>query len=117
MVGDLMNDVRQLVFEAVMDDWVSDYEVQGDFQAELGLETPEAYQRMVIEVADWIRSGALVAGDMLDGFVPWDGSGEEIAARFLDLSAHFGQLTRPGQICWFDSGPDLSAEPHSPGRP
>jgi hypothetical protein len=105
-----MTDVRQLTLEAALDDWVSDYEVQGDFQAELQLGPAEAYQRMIEQAVDWIRRGVLVAGDMLDGFEPWSGSPEETAARFVSRAEQYEVLSRPGQICWFDTGPEASSE-------
>jgi hypothetical protein len=105
-----MTDVRQLILEAALDDWVSDYEVQGDFQAELQLEPAEAYQRMVEQADDWIRRGVLVAGDMLDGFIPWPGSPEESAVHFVSQTERYEMLSRPGQICWFDTGPEASSE-------
>jgi hypothetical protein len=105
-----MNDVRQLILGAVLDDWVSDYEIQGDFQSELQLDPREAYQRMTEQVVDWIRRRVLVAGDMLDGFVPWSGSAEDTANRFIAQAGQYEKLSRPGEICWFDTGPGASSE-------
>jgi hypothetical protein len=84
--------------------------VQGDFQAELSLDPPEAYERMVAQVVDWIRRGVLVPGDMLDGFVRWPGPTDELAARFADQAVTLRVLSRPGQICWFDTGPNAPSE-------
>jgi hypothetical protein len=105
-----MTDARSLVLESALDDWVSDYEVQGDFQAEYGLEPSAAYEQMTRQATDWIRRGVLVAGDMTDGFVPWQGSANDSADRFADLAARRTVLTMPGQICWFDSGPNAADE-------
>jgi hypothetical protein len=110
MAGSGMTDVRQMILEAALDDWISDYEIQGDFQYELQLEPTEAYQRMIDQVVDWIRRGVLVAGDMLDGFVPWPGSPEETASRFTAQAQQRKMVSRPGEICWFDTGPDASSE-------
>ncbi len=110
MVGSPTNAVQRLVLLSAMDDWVSDYEFQGDFQSELALDPPVAYERMVAQAADWIRRGVLVAGDLLDGFVLWPGSAVETATRFAAQSAALRVLTRPGQICWFDTGPNASSE-------
>lgn len=110
MTGKSINSVRELVISAAMDDWISDYEVQGDFQSELSLDSPIAFQRMVVEVADWIRRGVLVPGDLVDGFAPWPGSAEELAAHFSARAAEFHLLSRPGQICWFDTGPNAASE-------
>ncbi len=105
-----MSDVQRLVLQSARGDWISDYEVQGDFQAELGLERSEAYRSMVPKVRDWIQRGVLVPGDMLDGFVAWAGSSGDLAVRFESCAAELQILTRPGQICWFDIGPHVSAE-------
>src|SRR5919107_465517 len=103
-------DVRRLILESAMDDWVSDYEVQGDFQAELGLGPAQAYARMGPQVLDWLRRGVLVAGDMRDGFEIWPGDAAAMSARFAEAAAGREQLTLPGQICWFDTGPGAAAE-------
>ena len=103
-------DVRQLVLESAMDDWVSDYEVQGDFQAEQSVPPAEAYARMVSQVVDWLRRGVLVAGDLRDGFEGWPGDAAATSARFAAAAAGLTRLTLPGQICWFDSGPAAEAE-------
>jgi hypothetical protein len=110
MAGELMDDVRRLVLESATDDWISDYEFQGDYQAELALSPAAAYERMVAQAADWIGRGVLLPGDLLDGFVPWQGSPEEKADRFKAQAGRYGVLTRPGQICWFDTGPDAPSE-------
>ena len=94
-----------------MDDWVSDYELQGDFQAGLSLANSEAYRPMVSQVTDWIRRGVLVPGDMLlDGLVPWPGTAEELAQRFAAKAYAFDVLKLPGDICWFGIGPQAVAE-------
>src|SRR5262245_1690311 len=110
MADNSINDVRRLVISSAMDDWISDYEVQGDFQAELSLDRPVAYERMVAQVTDWIRRSVLVPGDLVDGFARWPGSAEELAAQFAQRAAAFQSLTRPGQISWFDTGPNAAAE-------
>lgn len=110
MTGKSINDVRRLVIASAMDDWISDYEVQGDFQSELSLDRPIAFEQMVAQVADWIRRDVLVPGDLVDGFARWPGSAEELAAHFTGRAEAFDSLSRPGQICWFDSGPNASSE-------
>lgn len=110
MAGNPFDDVRQLVIASAMDDWVSDYEIQGDFQAALSLDPPAAFAHLAAQVAGWIRRGLLVPGDLRDGFVSWPGSAEELVARFTASSATLRSLSRPGQICWFDTGPDAAAE-------
>ncbi len=65
---------------------------------------------------DWIDGtlgvrDVLVSGDMgYDGFVPWSDSAEGNARRFADLAAERTVVTRPGQICWFDTGPAAAEE-------
>jgi hypothetical protein len=108
-------DVRRLVLESAMDDWVSDYEVQGDFQAEHSVPPAEAYTQMVAVVVDWLRRGVLVAGDLRDGFEIWPGDGAAMSARFARAAAGLTQITLPGQICWFDTGPAAEAELHGGG--
>lgn len=110
MAGNPFNDVRRLVIASAMDDWISDYEIQGDFQAELSLDPPAAFAQMATQVIDWIRRGVLVPGDLLDGFVPWPDSAEGLAARFAASSSALDVLARPGQICWFDTGPNAASE-------
>ncbi len=103
-------DVQRLILATAIDDWISDYEVQGDFQTELSLDPPAAYAYMVAQVSAWIRRSVLIPGDMLDGFASWDGSPEETAGRFAGRAAGLDRVSRPGQICWFDSGPNAAAE-------
>jgi hypothetical protein len=110
MAGDSMPDVPRLVLESAVDDWISDYEVQGDFQAELSLTPATAYQSMITLVADWIRRGILIPGDMLDGFTPWLEPAAQAAERFVGRAMTLQVLTTPGQICWFDAGPNASSE-------
>jgi hypothetical protein len=109
MTGNQFNDVRQLVITSAMDDWISDYEIQGDFQAELSLDPPAAFAQMKAQVPDWIRRGVLVPGDLQDGFVQWSGTAEELAMRFAASSSALHRLARPGQICWFDIGPNAAS--------
>jgi hypothetical protein len=100
-----------MVLESAMDDWVSDYELQGDFQARLSLAKADAYRPMISQVIDWIRRGVLVPGDMLqDGLVPWSGTAEELAQRFATVAAAFNVLKLPGDICWFGVGPRAAVE-------
>lgn len=110
MAGRSINEVRRLIISSATDDWVSDYEVQGDFQSELSLDRPVAFEQMVTQVGDWIRRGVLVPGDLVDGFVRWPGAAEELAARFAVRAEAFQSLSRPGQICWFDTGPNAASE-------
>src|SRR6478752_7410592 len=109
MAGNAMMDVQRLVVAAAMDDWISDYEVQGDFQAELSLDPPAAFRCMADSVVEWIRRDLLVPGELTDGLVPWQGSPEERATRFAKEAQSLTVLTSPGQICWFDSGPAAPA--------
>ena len=110
MAGDSMSGVPRLVLESAMDDWISDYEIQGDFQAELSLAPRTAYQHMVHLVADWLRREVLVAGDMLGAFTPWRESASQAAERFAERAMTLHVVTAPGQICWFDAGPSASSE-------
>jgi hypothetical protein len=110
MAGKSINDVRRLVILSAVDDWISDYEVQGDFQSELSVDQSVAFEQMVAEVTEWIRRGVLVPGDLVDGFALWPGSAEELAAHFTARAEAFHSLSRPGQICWFDTGPNAASE-------
>ena len=110
MAGKSINDVWRLVISSAADDWISDYEVQGDFQFELSLDRPIAFEQMVAQVTDWIRRGVLVPGDLVDGFARWPGSVDELAAHFTLRAEAFQSLSRPGQICWFDTGPNAASE-------
>jgi hypothetical protein len=106
-----MVDVRRLTLEAVLDDWISDYEMQGDYEDERSLEPPDAYAEMVRQATDWIRRGVLVPGQMLEnGFVPWSGSAEENARQFAEMAQDRTTLALPGQIAWFDTGPQVEQE-------
>ena len=110
LAGKSINNVRRLVISSAADDWISDYEVQGDFQFELSLDRPIAFEQMVTQVTDWIRRGVLVPGDVVDGFARWPGSAEELAAHFILRAEAFHSLSSPGQICWFDTGPNAPSE-------
>ncbi|MBO0868501.1 MAG: hypothetical protein J2P15_08040 [Micromonosporaceae bacterium] len=105
-----MDSVRRLVLESTLDDWTSDYEVQGACQSLLDLQPPEAYRRMVALAVDWIGRGILVPGDMVGGFQVWQGAAADLAARFAERSRGRDALARPGDICWFDTGPGAPAE-------
>jgi len=105
-----MADVRHLTLEAALDDWISDYEMQGDYESECDLEPPEAYSEMVRQALDWIYRGVFVPGEMLDGFVAWPASVEDNARRFAELAAERTVVSRPGQLCWFDTGPAADEE-------
>lgn len=105
-----MDNIRRLILESAMDDWISDYEVQGDFQSQLRVDPATAYRHLVDLARDWIGRQVLVPGDLVDGFQPWPGSATELAARFVDRSGGREALTRPGEICWFDTGPDATTE-------
>jgi hypothetical protein len=106
-----MTDVRVLTLEAVLDDWISDYEMQGDYEQEADLEPPDAFGAMVRQATEWIDRGVLVPGQMLEnGFVPWPSSATESSRRLAAEAGGYETLTRPGQICWFDSGPNAEAE-------
>jgi hypothetical protein len=106
-----MSDVRLFTLEAALDDWISDLEMQGDYQSEGGLERPEAYAAMVRQAVDWIRRGVLVPGQMLEeGFVPWPGSPEENARRFMEAADGRREIDLPGDIAWFDLGPAADEE-------
>ena len=106
-----MSDVRLWTLEAAFDDWISDLEMQGDYQSEGGLQRPEAYAAMVRQAIDWTRRGVLVPGQMLEaGFVPWPESPAENAQRFASLAALQTEIELPGDICWFDTGPAAEEE-------
>jgi hypothetical protein len=105
-----MADVRHLTLEAALDDWISDSEMQGDYEGQ-GLEPPEAFAAMVRQAVKWVRSGVLVPGDMLEpGFVGWAGDPESNARRFAELAGRLTQIKYPGDICWFDTGPMADEE-------
>jgi hypothetical protein len=106
-----MSDVRLLTLERALDDWISDLDMQGDYQSECGLERPDAYAAMVPQAIEWIGRGVLVPGQMLqEGFVAWPGSAEANARRFAELAAQRSEVTVPGDICWFDLGPAAEDE-------
>jgi hypothetical protein len=106
-----MSDVRLLTLERAFDDWISDLDMQGDYQSEGGLESGEAYAAMVRQAIDWIGRGVLVPGDMAQaGFVAWPGSAGENARRFADKAAQLTEVQVPGDIGWFDSGPAAQEE-------
>ena len=110
MVGATPTDVRVRVLRRALDDWISDYEVLGEFQAG-GIPPEEAYAAMVGQTVDWIRRGVLVAGQMVDrGFTAWPATAGANARRFADLAGRRSLLTQPGQICWFDTGPGVRGE-------
>ena len=100
------------LIDSIADDWLSDYEVQADYQAEQSLSAADAFARMVPELAVWIRQGALVPGDMLNGFVVWPGDAEVLSDRFAAAAAAINVVERPGQICWFDLGPSAPGRAH-----
>ncbi|HEV7962531.1 MAG TPA: hypothetical protein VGP57_08345 [Actinoplanes sp.] len=101
-----MADVRHLTLEAALDDWISDYEMQGDYESECGLEPPAAYAEMVRQAIGWISRGVLVPGQMLaEGFVPWPDSPHANGRRFAELATGLTAIELPGDICWFDLGP------------
>ena len=54
--------------------------------------------------------GVFVPGEMLDGFVAWPASVEDNARRFAELAAERTVVSRPGQLCWFDTGPAADEE-------
>jgi hypothetical protein len=110
MSGEPMRTVQQQILESGMDDWISDYEVQGEFQAGLSLTREQALEQMAATVEDWVRRGVLVAGDMRDGFAAWADEPTEAAARFAREAAAVDALSQPGQICWFDTGPAAADE-------
>jgi len=106
-----MADVRCLTLEAALDDWISDYEMQGDYESECSLDPRAAYAEMVRQAVDWTSRGVLVSGRLLaDGFAPWSESADENARLFVEAAAELTVLTRPGQICWFDTGPRATDE-------
>jgi hypothetical protein len=110
VVGATPTDVRVRVLRRALDDWISDYEVLGEFQGG-GVPPAEAYAAMVGQIVDWIRRGVLVPGQMLDrGFATWPGPGGANARRFAELAGRRSLLTQPGQICWFDTGPAVRGE-------
>jgi hypothetical protein len=45
------------------------------------------------------------------GFVPWPGSPQERARHFADTASKQTMVTRPGQLCWFDTGPQAARRP------
>ena len=105
------DDVRLWTLEAVLDDWISDLDMQGDYQSEGHLERPDAYDAMVRQAVEWIRRGVLVPGQMLEnGFVPWPEPPAESAERFASLAAGLTEIDLPGDICWFDTGPAAADE-------
>ena len=105
-----MSDPRVLTLEAVLDDWISDLDMQGDFQSQ-GLERTEAFAAMVRQALGWIHCRVLVPGDLVEqGFVPWPGTPERNARRFADSAAGMTEVTLPGDICWFDLGPAAREE-------
>jgi hypothetical protein len=97
--------IEQLVLASIADDWLSDYSIQLDYRSECSLNSKEAFAMMVPRLADWIRSGVVVPGDMLDGFQPWQGNSDEMADRFAAAASRLAEINRPGEICWFDLGP------------
>lgn len=105
-----MGDLRVRILELTLDDWVSDYEMLGEFDAGPG-RPGTAYSSMVCQAVDWIRRGVLLPGLMAEhGFARWPGLPPEQAHRFSVLAQQRSLVTQPGQICWFDAGPDVHAE-------
>lgn len=105
------------MLESTLDDWTSDYEMQGDCQSLLEVEPPEAYRLMVDLAVEWIGRGILVPGDLIEGFQPWQGTAADLATRFAERSRGRGALAHPGEICWFDTGPGAQAEASRLGIP
>jgi hypothetical protein len=106
-----VSDVRLLTLERAFDDWISDLDMQGDYQSEGGLGRGEAYEAMVRQAIDWIGRGVLVPGEMgQDGFAAWSGSAEENAHRFAEAAAQRTEIQVPGDIGWFDTGPGAEDE-------
>lgn len=114
-----MSDAHVLTLERVLDDWISDMDMQGDYQSEDGLPRPQAYAAMVRQATDWIRRGVLVPGDLIErGFTPWHGSAEANARRFAEHAEHRNEVVVPGDLCWFDAGPATEREQATlEGRP
>jgi hypothetical protein len=116
-----MADVRLLTLERALDDWISDLDMQGDYQSEGGLERGDAYAAMVRQATDWISRGVLVPGELAqEGFSAWPGSPAENARRFAEAASQRSEVQIPGDISWFDTGPATgeefdrltSSEPH-----
>jgi hypothetical protein len=105
-----MPDPRAWTLERALDDWISDLDIQGDFQVD-GIDRAAAFAASVPQTADWIRRGVLIPGDLtLEGFVAWPGTPDGNAGRFLELSAARTDISAPGDIGWFDTGPNIDAE-------
>jgi hypothetical protein len=45
-----------------------------------------------------------------EGFVPWPGSPEENARRFMEAADGRREIDLPGDIAWFDLGPAADEE-------
>jgi hypothetical protein len=101
--------IEQSIVESIQDDWLSDHEVQSDYQDEYSLSAPEAYARMVPDLIEWIRQSVLIPGDMLTGFEAWQGNADSLSERFEVAAARYSIIEQPGQICWFDLGPEAAA--------
>jgi hypothetical protein len=93
------------VAESKDGDWLSDHEIQLDYQDDLSLSAADAYARMVPDLTEWIQQGVVVPGDVPAGFEAWPGSRDELSERFAAAARRFTVIERPGQICWFDLGP------------
>ena len=106
-----MGDARSVTLQAALDDWISDYEMQGAYEYECSLEPLEAYAVMVSQALDWIGRGVLVPGDMREqGFVAWAGDAEGNAQRFADIASRRKAVTVHGELCWFETGPEVEDE-------
>jgi hypothetical protein len=100
----MATEFERLIVESVQDDWMSDHEVQSDYQAEFSLTAAEAYVRMILDLPKWIKLGILIPGDILNGFEAWPGGPESLRDRFAGRAARLVVIEAPGQICWFDLG-------------
>jgi hypothetical protein len=106
-----MGDARSVTLQAALDDWISDYEMQGAYEHECSLEPSKAFAVMVPQALDWIGRGVLVPGDMREqGFVAWVGDAEGNAQRFADIASRRTVVTVHGQLCWFETGPEAEGE-------